>query len=95
MNQKKGALLRPFRSLQPGSEIAAPGEQRLLGDTVHTRVAIHHLGNAEVDADRQTQWPRASASTTDVSTCRSGIDQYFLSKRFFSSPLIIAKPCFS
>lgn len=34
------------------------------------------------------------ASTTEVSTWRSGIDQYFFSRMFFSSGVTRRKPCF-
>ena len=38
---------------------------------------------------------RASARTTDVSTCRAGIDQYFWSNRVFSSSETRVKPFLS
>lgn len=37
----------------------------------------------------------SSAKTIEVWTCRSGIVQYFFSRRFFSSSSTRRKPCFS
>ena len=47
--------------------------------------------------DLAAEWVNhfSSASTTEVSTCRSEIDQYFFSSRSFSSGVTILKPCFS
>ena len=51
--------------------------------------AVDHFGFAE----SLNQF--SSASTTEVSTCLSGIDAILFSRRSFSSGVTIRKPCFS
>lgn len=79
------------------SAAGAPSTQAKAGRPIRAPVSGARLPPAPARRTRADQRgrPRMSASTTDVSTWRSGIDQYFLSRRFFSSPRTSENPCFS